>query len=240
MKKRFLINDIPVIATYSEILMQKLRQLLLECAKQKGRQILFLAAPCGAGKSTLAALIKELALAEKLDFQAAGMDGFHYPQQYLETHFCQEESGTVPLTHIKGAPQTFDFDALKAKLEDLRYKSEVSWPAYSRVKHDIIFDAQKLDAKIILIEGNYLLLDCPKWRDLAALADQTIFIAAPLELLKRRLILRRMASGVPLHKATPFVERSDLANAKLVLSSSLKADYRLQWDEEGNLEAVGW
>ena len=151
------------------------------------RTVVLLAAPPGAGKSTLAATLEHLAEREPgfPRVQALGMDGFHYPNSYLETHCATLSSGEeVPLRSIKGAPETFDVRALIERVRSVRNACmPVKWPAYSRILHDVVPDARIVDAPIVLIEGNYLLLDEEPWRELAALCDFTIFIDADRALL---------------------------------------------------------
>ena len=56
--------------------------------KQQGRRIVvFVAAPAGCGKSTLVSFLEQLARDHGITgVQALGMDGFHYPQAYLNNH----------------------------------------------------------------------------------------------------------------------------------------------------------
>ena len=51
--------------------------------------------------------------------------------------------------------------------------------------HDISKETRKVDADIVLIEGNYLLLDREGWRTLKDYAHYTVFIEAKLEKLKK-------------------------------------------------------
>ena len=79
----------------------------------RARTIVFIAAPPGAGKSTLAATLERLAGEDPRlpRMQAIGMDGFHFPNAYLDSHDATLADGrTLPLRAVKGAPETFDVE----------------------------------------------------------------------------------------------------------------------------------
>ena len=94
--------------------------------------------------------------------------------------------------------------------------------------HNPIEDAITVDADIVLLEGNYLLLNEEGWRALSSFADYTISISADEELLRERLIARRMATGVYKEDAEAFVDFSDMANVRLCLERSKEADLELE------------
>lgn len=207
------------------------------------RTVVLLAAPPGAGKSTLAATLEYLAAKEPgfPGLQALGMDGFHYPNAYLETHSATLSSGEeVPLRSIKGAPETFDVRALIERVRTIRSAcAPVKWPAYSRIMHDVVPDSLIVDAPIVLIEGNYLLLDEEPWRELASLCDFTIFIEADRALLRERLIARKMRGGMAREDAKAFFNASDGKNVARVLEARRPADACLQLDAHGRVRRMG-
>ena len=134
----------------------------------------------------------------------------------------------IPLVRIKGAPITFDLAGLRIKIKELTEKSVCKWPRYDRLLHNPIEDAITVDADIVLLEGNYLLLNEEGWRALSSFADYTISISADEELLRERLIARRMATGVNKEDAEAFVDFSDMANVRLCLERSKEADLELE------------
>ena len=76
---------------------------LAQKQRQAGRRIVaLLAAPPGAGKSTLAAFLALLAenLPDAPRFQALGMDGFHFPNAYLRSHTTLRQGREVLLSQI--------------------------------------------------------------------------------------------------------------------------------------------
>ena len=88
-------------------------------------------------------------------------------------------------------------------------------------------DAITIDTDIVLIEGNYLLLDADGWRDLSQYADYTISLTADEEMLRSRLIRRKMKTGMTREDAERFVETSDMRNVRVCLDKTMKADLEL-------------
>ena len=108
------------------------------------------------------------------------------------------------------------------------------WPVYDRLLHNPAEDAIRVDGSIILLEGNYLLLDEDGWRNLSAYADYTISIRAEEEFLRERLIDRKKKTGVNEEAAVRFVDYSDMPNARLCLEKTKPADLILTIDPDGD------
>ena len=155
------------------------------------------------------------------------MDGFHLRQKYLLTHTVEIDGKRVSMSSIKGAPITFDLDALTRKIREVTEGNICRWPHYDRQLHNPVDDAITIDADIVLIEGNYLLLDAEGWRDLSRYADYTISLTADEEMLRRRLIRRKMKTGMTREDAERFVETSDMRNVRVCLDMTMKADLEL-------------
>lgn len=233
-------NGIEVNAHYSrksvdEIFLPLLYR-LTDMQKEKGSRLLvLLAAPPGAGKSTLASFLQKLS-EENEDLtvvQAIGMDGFHRRQEYLLTHTAVRDGEEVRMVDIKGAPITFDLNLFKKRIEEVLIKPVVGWPSYDRHLHNPVEDAITVEKDIVILEGNYLLLDEDGWRDLRTYADYTIFIRAEEEMLRHRLIDRKIKSGNSKEKAEKFVDYSDMANVRLCLKMSTGADLTLSVGDDG-------
>ena len=228
------INGIAYSVDYSDALVNStliplLRHLSQLHTEKGSRVIVMLAAPPGTGKSTLVSFLEHLAksvIPEKR-LQAVGMDGFHLRQEYLLTHTVEIDGKSVPMASIKGAPITFDPDALTRKIREVLEGNSCRWPHYDRQLHDPVDDAITIDADIVLIEGNYLLLDADGWRDLSQYADYTISLTADEEMLRRRLIRRKMKTGMTREDAERFVASSDMRNVRLCLDKTMKADLEL-------------
>lgn len=245
---RVTINGIDVAARYSERAVRDIFLPLLAkltaLRREKGRRILvMLAAPPGAGKTTLLSFLEKLAQerGELENVQAIGMDGFHLHQEYLTSHFARRDGKSIPLVEIKGAPETFDLKRLTDGVKKVAAGENCGWPAYDRLLHNPVENALFVDGGIVLLEGNYLLLDEDGWRDLAAYADYTVSISADESLLRARLIRRRIKTGVETEAAVRFVDFSDMPNARLCLEKTMKADLRLRLDENGDYRlAASW
>lgn len=239
------INGIAVEAGYSECAVNDIFVPLLEQLTEKqraaGRRILvMLAAPPGAGKSTLVSFLHRLA-EERGDIgriQAIGMDGFHRRQEYLLTHDTERDGKKIRMVEIKGAPETFDLEALTKRVKSLAAGEKTKWPVYDRLLHNPVEDAVPIDGDIVLLEGNYLLLDRDGWRELSSFADYTISVRADEDLLRKRLIDRRIKTGVGEEAAARFVDFSDMPNARLCLGCSMRADLQLQTDEQGDYHMI--
>jgi pantothenate kinase len=230
------INGVKVHAQYArrtvdEIFLPLLRT-LSALRHEKGRRILvMLAAPPGSGKSTLLSFLRHLSRGA---VQVIGMDGFHRRQEYLVSHFTERDGRQIPMVDIKGAPVTFDLELLTAGIERIAAGETCGWPAYDRMLHNPVEDAVLVDGDIVLLEGNYLLLDQDGWRDLSGYADYTISIGADEALLRARLIDRRIKTGVEEAAATRFVDFSDMPNVRLCLKKTMPADCRLWIDGSGD------
>lgn len=230
------INGVRVSAKYTrrsvDDIFLPLLQALSALQREKRRRILvMLAAPPGCGKSTLLSFLESLSHGA---IQVIGMDGFHRRQAYLVSHLTERDGRQIPMVDIKGAPVTFDLDLLTAGVKRIAAGETCGWPVYDRMLHDPVEDAVLVDGDIVLLEGNYLLLDQDGWRDLAAYADYTISIRADEALLRARLIDRRIKTGVDEAASTRFVDFSDMPNVRLCLEKTLRADCRLWIDDGGD------
>ena len=216
-----------------------------EMQQKKGERILILlAAPPGAGKSTLASFLEQLAKKKKnlKNIQAIGMDGFHRRQEYLMNHSVQRDGEQIPMVQIKGAPITFDLERLAESVKRVSAGDLCGWPVYDRLLHNPKEDGILVDGDIVFVEGNYLLLDEPGWRELKQYADYSISIRAEENMLRTRLITRRIQTGVDRESATTFVDFSDMPNVRLCLQKTAPADLELQIDPDGDYRIIsgGW
>lgn len=240
-----IINGLDVHAYYSDesinnIFIPLLRKLYL-LQKEKGRRILvMLAAPPGAGKSTLLSFLKYLSESTEgvSPITTIGMDGFHRYQDYLLSHTTLRDGKAIQMVKIKGAPITFDIDLLQERIKQVAAGKECGWPEYDRLKHNPIDNAMAVTGNIVLLEGNYLLLNEDGWETLKEYADLTIKIDADIDMLRDRLINRKIKTGVDKESAIQFVESSDLYNAKLCLDLSSDADIELKLGQDNQYMLV--
>lgn len=234
------INGIDVNAVYSDdsvnnIFLPLLRR-LTKMQKEKGSRILvMLAAPPGAGKSTLVGFLEQLSKEsdDLCDVQAIGMDGFHRRQEYLLEHTADRDGETVRMVDIKGAPITFDLEKLTAAIKKVAAGENIGWPSYDRHLHNPVEDTYHVESDIVILEGNYLLLDEDGWRELKNNADYTIRVTADEGFLRDRLLDRKIKSGNSKEKAEHFVDYSDMANVRICLNNSMQADMVLEVTDDG-------
>jgi pantothenate kinase len=183
-------------------------------AQAQGRFLTALAGPPGAGKSTLAA---ELVAALGQGAKAVPMDGFHYDDAVLIARGARAR---------KGAPDTFDVAGFRHLLTRLRTEDEVAIPLFdrdleiSRAGADIVGP----DDRILIVEGNYLLLNEAPWPDLAPLFDLTIWIDVPEAELDRRLLARWAHYGKTPDQARAWIDGNDMPNIRRVVAGSRPAD----------------
>ena len=137
------------------------------------------------------------------------------------------------LNEIKGAPQTFDVDGLHDKIREVRQEG-TDWNIYDRKLHDVVKDVLSVEDDIILIEGNYLLLKDPHWTNIRVLADYTVFIEADPNILKERLISRKIQSGLSREEAENFYFASDGKNVENVLKNSAPANETWKMLDDGD------
>ncbi|MBJ3784617.1 nucleoside/nucleotide kinase family protein [Devosia sediminis] len=174
----------------------------------------------GAGKSTLAAELVTMLNAVKPGSAAlVPMDGFHMKHAKIEA------MGEVDR---KGAPHTFEGAAFVSFLHHLKHATApVSGPGYSRKIEDTVADAFTVapDVRVLVVEGNYLLLTQGPWAGVKALLDYTVFIHVPRDLVRARLLRRHGEEGLFTEERNrAHVERNDLPNYDLVDQSREGAD----------------
>lgn len=204
------------------------------------RLVVFLAAPPGTGKSTLALLLEKLSMTDPAlePVQAIGLDGFHYPEDYIRTHTVRLDGRDVPMRAVKGCPETFDVEHLLEKLQQI-HEEDCRWPIYDRTVHDVIEDVTKVRRAIILLEGNWLLLGEERWQQVRTYADYSLFICAEPADLRERLIARKMAGGMTRAEAEAFYQGSDRPNVQRVLCKSWPAEETWQMLSDGDYQLKG-
>lgn len=194
---------------------------LLEAATGRQRFIVALAGPPGAGKSFLSEwLCRELNERQPGIAAVVPMDGYHLDNTILEPR------GMLP---IKGAPETFDPDGLKHDLERIRRADRtVAVPVFDRPL-DLARAGGRLitvDHRIVIVEGNYLLLDHDPWSALSPMFDMTLFLDVADEVLEARLIQRWLGMGQDHDGAIDRARNKDMINARLVKETSVEPDIR--------------
>lgn len=189
-------------------------EIRLRVAGREGRFIAALAGPPGAGKSTLA---EAVVAALGADARVVPMDGFHFDDAILIARGQRDR---------KGAPETFDVAGYRHLLWRLQNEDEVAIPVFDRGLELSRGSADLVTAehRILVTEGNYLLLDEAPWRDLAAVFDLTVFIDVPEAELDRRLLARWDHYGKTPEAARAWIDGNDMPNIRRVTRGSRRAD----------------
>lgn len=226
------INGIKVTANYTketinDIFLPLLAHLTTLQKELNKRIIVYLAAPPGCGKSTLATYLEILSKENSYTpIQALGMDGFHHTNVYLNSHYRKNTNDLLALH--KGAPDTFDVESLIEHILSIKEGKDTYWPIYDRNLHDPIENVIHVQSDILLIEGNYLLLSKEPWDKLKDYADYTIFITGEPIDLENRLVSRKMHSGASLETALKHYHETDKPNLLLVNQNHLTASLSLK------------
>lgn len=178
------------------------------------RALVGIVGPPGAGKSSLA----EAVVAAVAGAVCVPMDGFHLSNVELDR---------LGLADRKGAPETFDAAGFVQLLGRIAAGEELVYaPAYSRVLHESVGGVIPVfaTAPLVVVEGNYLLLDRPPWRQVRTMLRRVIYLDVPVEVRVDGLVRRQRSRGLDEAQARDWVRRSDEANARLVSATRDSAD----------------
>lgn len=107
-KYQFTVNGFKMEVSYhkrtvQEIFLPLLRRMTHLQKERGGRLLVFMAAPPAAGKTTLCQFLEYLSreIPELTEIQAAGLDGFHYHSDYINSHDAVVQGKTVPMKAVK-------------------------------------------------------------------------------------------------------------------------------------------
>ncbi len=194
---------------------------VLKLRSGAARRLIAIAGPPAAGKSTVAELVQEKLLASGIPTGLLPMDGFHLDNSDLQSR---------DLLARKGAPETFDLAGFQAVLEQLTTASVVDVPVFDRANDRVVPNATQITAKeqLVLVEGNYLLLDEPDWRDLSNFWTYSVFLEEPLQDLEDRLMGRWTGLGYEMADALAKAQSNDIPNAKRTLENRMPASLVLE------------
>ena len=194
-------------------------------AQQAGitRWLVGIAGPPAAGKSTLASALAAALNRCDVVTVVVGMDGFHLANAELER---------LGLADRKGAPATFDVDGFLHLLRRLRepHAGTIYAPVFNRVVNESIGSAVGVppQTRVVIVEGNYLLLDDDPWSKVGDLFDLVLYLDAPVRLRRDALLRRQLGRGLDQGAAGEWVDRSDEANARLIAATRDRADLILR------------
>lgn len=184
------------------------------------RAILGIVGPPAAGKTTLAEeLVAAIAATSPGWVAHVPMDGFHLADAELVRLGNRDR---------KGAPDTFDALGYAALLRRLREDQDeiIYAPGFERTLDQPLAGAIGVpaEARLIVSEGNYLLVDDPRWSRVRPLATEIWYADLDPDTRLTRLIARHIRFGKNEHDATLWATGSDEANATIIAATRDRAD----------------
>ncbi|NLV80289.1 MAG: nucleoside/nucleotide kinase family protein [Rhodococcus sp.] len=183
------------------------------------RIVVGLCGPPGAGKSRAAGMLVEALGRAGIPHGLAPMDGFHLSNHRLDA---------LGRRSVKGAPDTFDVAGFRELLKRVRARPDevIHAPDFSRRLDEPVaaFHAIPPDARVVVTEGNYLLLDTGGWERIRELIDLVVFLDVPDSTLTPRLVRRHRVGGRAALQARDRVRDVDLPNASAVAGTRGRAD----------------
>ena len=187
----------------------------------QNRYFIALSGPPASGKSTISEKLANDLSAKDYNSSILQMDGFHYDDLILKEK---------KLLLKKGAPETFDVMGLINFVSRLQKEGEVIIPIFDRSLELSRSSAVIIskNTKVIIVEGNYILLNSYPWSELNKFFNTTIMINCEKKILEKRLIERWENFNLPKEEIDEKVYKNDLPNGVNVLKNSIKADYILE------------
>ncbi|KAK3392144.1 P-loop containing nucleoside triphosphate hydrolase protein [Sordaria brevicollis] len=182
----------------------------------------------GSGKTTLAKVLahsvnhdQRINNSSQKDIAIAlPMDGFHLTRAQLSA------MPDPVLAHARrGAEFTFDGQGFYELVKELRKpigaECTTIWaPSFDHAVKDPVEKGIEVskEKRVVIFEGNYLLLKQKPWSDAAKLMDLTVFVRVPFDVAKARLVPRHVAAGIAATEAEAIkrVEENDLVNGKMI------------------------
>lgn len=192
----------------------------IAATQRDGRLIVAIAGPPGSGKSTAADQVAEALNADRPGLAAVlPMDGFHFDDGVLNA---------MGRRAYKGAPDTFDVGGLRALLQRIAANDEpeIAAPVFDRDLEISRGSARLIPSsiQIIVVEGNWLLLNDPPWPQLRPLFDLTVLMQVPEAELRRRLTRRWEGYELSANDIAHKLDGNDLPNGRRVMRDSCSSD----------------
>jgi pantothenate kinase len=159
-------------------------------------------------------------------------DGFHYSKSVLSA-FPDPELAFKR----RGAPFTFDAESFVTLVKAIKsmpmttskQREEFLYaPSFDHALKDPEPDAIPISSRnrLIIIEGNYTLLDQKPWNEIARMCEEKWFVDADREVVKLRLAQRHLLAGIETSElaAKRRAEENDLPNGDLIRKMLIAPD----------------
>lgn len=190
----------------------------------KERVLISLAGIPGSGKSTTAALVTDELNKRGIPAEVVGMDGFHYTRKELAKRIGEEKA-----IKYRGAPYTFDAAGVVDLARHLvRPGQPVKFPTFDHAVKDPVLDGGEVapNTRVVILEGNYVHLDEPEWKDIMKLATDTWFVDVDKAVARARLAKRHVESGIVgnLAAGEARADSNDLVNGDYINAHSAPAN----------------
>jgi pantothenate kinase len=194
-----------------------------ELLNSPNRFILGIVGKPGVGKSTFTQFLSEHIASESISILP--MDGFHMSNEKLIELGRRDR---------KGAPDTFDIDDFAQSLAEVKagHVSDIRFPIFEREIEASIPDAGLIpaQAKLVVVEGNYLLHNVFGWEKIGNYLDESWFLDVDDELRMQRLIARHIQFGKTPEAANEWSRGTDEVNARLIEQSRSRATFTVALD----------
>ncbi|KAK2765121.1 hypothetical protein FQN54_008820 [Arachnomyces sp. PD_36] len=239
--------------------------ILTNAAERKSkRYIIAIAGGPGSGKTTVANNVVRRINASQQNGQkqsqlavCVSMDGFHLPRASLDALPNREEA------YIRrGAPWTFNVDGIVQFVENLKKwaastpllipadgqsmvaEDHFPAPTFSHTLKDPVPNSLLIppSATIIILEGNYLLLDQPCWRNIAPQMDFRVLIRVDPDKMRERVARRHVRAGIEPNIESGFrrVDGNDAINGRMVEEMVVRGvDMEIESVEDGGEDMDG-
>lgn len=152
------------------------------------------------------------------------MDGYH---------LADVELRRLGRADRKGAPDTFDAAGYRDVLTRITRRDADVWaPAFDRELEQPIAGSIPVlrSTRVVVTEGNYLLLDDPEWAGTSELFAEVWFCDLDPDVRLQRLITRHIRYGKPPEAARAWASGPDQRNAELIDATRARADLVLTGD----------
>ena len=199
------------------------------------RVLVGIAGPPGSGKSTVADSVVALINATPPDIHellavGVSLDGFHYTRDQLD-----EFADPAEAHKRRGAPWTFDIGAVTRFIGTLQAsklprgeRQEIFAPSFDHALKDPVEKGILIPAKadVVILDGNYLLLNDEGWHDLGTALDFRIFIEVDPKVARARVAKRHVLAGIEpsLELGEKRFDGNDGPNGELIRSRLRECD----------------